>query len=77
LSVAPLSQLLERWRGYTFPSKRWAVSAGARAYALAGLAEHSSVLAVVPSERDAEEVADDVSLFTRAHLVPAWETLPF
>jgi len=44
---------------------------------LAALSKESSVVAVVPSEREAEELADDVSLFTRAHLIPAWETLPF
>ncbi len=33
---------------------------------------------VVPGERDAEELADDIGLFTDVvHLMPAWETLPF
>ena len=50
---------------------------GARAYALAGLAHDRQVLAVVPSEHDAEELVDDLRLFTDAHLIPAWETLPF
>ena len=49
-----LSPLVEQWRGYAFPSRRWVVSAGARAFALAGLARESPVLALVPSERDAE-----------------------
>jgi transcription-repair coupling factor (superfamily II helicase) len=36
------------------------------------------VLVVVPGERDAEDLADDISLFWRPVLVmPAWETLPF
>ncbi len=73
----PLSAYLDRWRGYTFPSRRWVVGVGARAFALAGLARHRQVLAVVPSEREAEELVDDLLLFAAAHLIPAWETLPF
>jgi transcription-repair coupling factor (superfamily II helicase) len=35
-------------------------------------------LAIVPSERDAEELVDDLALFTdKALLLPAWGTLPF
>ena len=41
------------------------------------MASRQPVLAVVPTEPEAEELADDLSLFTRAHLIPAWETLPF
>ncbi|MGH8927084.1 MAG: transcription-repair coupling factor, partial [Acidimicrobiia bacterium] len=72
-----LSQLVELWRGYSFPSRRWVVTAGARAFALAGLARESSVLALVPSEPDAEELVDDLGLFATPYLLPAWETLPF
>lgn len=72
-----LSHLCDRWRGFVFPSRRWVVSPGARAFALAGMALESPVLALVPSERDAEELVDDLALFTRALLLPAWETLPF
>ena len=50
---------------------------GARAFALAALARQSPVLAVVPSERDAEDLADDLALFADSYLIPAWETLPF
>ncbi|MGQ0849288.1 MAG: transcription-repair coupling factor [Actinomycetota bacterium] len=72
-----MAGLMERWKGYAFPSRRWVVGAGARAFALAGLALESPLLAVVPSERDAEELFEDVGLFTEVWLVPAWETLPF
>jgi transcription-repair coupling factor (superfamily II helicase) len=47
---------------------------------MAGLADQlgSTLLVVVPGERDAEELADDVALFAdRVLLAPAWETLPF
>jgi transcription-repair coupling factor (superfamily II helicase) len=74
---SPLASLVENWRNYPFPSRRWVVAAGARAYALAGLARQAPVLALVPSERDAEELVDDVGLFARSCLLPAWETLPF
>ena len=54
--------------------------AAARALMLAGTAQHldGPLLAVVPGERDAEELVDDLTLFTdHAYLLPAWETLPF
>jgi transcription-repair coupling factor (superfamily II helicase) len=36
------------------------------------------ILVLTPGERDAEELAEDLELFTdRVLLVPAWETLPF
>jgi transcription-repair coupling factor (superfamily II helicase) len=56
------------------------VAQGGRAFAIAGLAEQlgSSLLVIVPGERDAEELADDLSLFhDDVLLAPAWETLPF
>ena len=53
---------------------------GARAILLAGMAARASspILAIVAGEREAEDLAQDVSLFTAdvAHF-PAWETLPF
>ncbi|MGH9169141.1 MAG: transcription-repair coupling factor, partial [Acidimicrobiia bacterium] len=59
---------------------RLVVPPSARAFFLAGLATHGGrpVLAVVASEREAEELVDDLALFTEAALLlPAWETLPF
>lgn len=53
---------------------------GGRAFAIAGLTEQLSrpALVVVPGERDAEELAEDLSLFRPdVLLAPAWETLPF
>lgn len=56
------------------------VPPGLRAMSLAGIAQHLDrpLLAVVPGERAAEELYDDVSLFTAtAWQLPAWGTLPF
>ena len=53
---------------------------GARAVMLAGVSRHVAlpIVAVVAGEREAEELVDDLGLFTdRAVLLPAWETLPF
>jgi len=58
----------------------WSVAPGGRAFAIAGLADRlgSPLLVVVPGERDAEELADDIALFAdEVLLAPAWETLPF
>ncbi len=47
---------------------------------LAGIASRAAgpLLALVPGEREAEELADDLGLFTEhVVLLPAWETLPF
>lgn len=47
---------------------------------MAGLAGRSKrpLLVVGPSERDAEDLAEDIALFTEnVLLMPAWETLPF
>ncbi len=77
---APLSPLLEAWRRSPPPSATVAVAPAGRAFFLAGLGPVSAgpVLALVPGEREAEELLDDVSLFTdSALLLPAWETLPF
>ncbi len=53
---------------------------GAQAFAVGGIAHlgNGPILAVVPRERDAEELAEDIALFHEAvTLLPAWETLPF
>jgi transcription-repair coupling factor (superfamily II helicase) len=58
----------------------WSVPTGARAYAVAGLHNRLSrpLLVVVPGESEAEELSDDVALFTEdVCFAPAWETLPF
>ena len=82
--VAPLSQLVDRWTppllSKLTADGRVVVPPPARAYFLAGLAARSDgpILALVPGERDAEELADDLELFTdRVAFLPAWETLPF
>ena len=52
----------------------------ARALLVGGLARRSEgpLLAVVPSEREAESLASDLRLFVEdVMLLPAWETLPF
>ncbi len=79
---APLEALVGKWRDHPpIPeSGRFVVPAAARAYFLAGLARSAPgpILAVVAGERDAEDLADDVELFTNLSLfLPAWETLPF
>jgi transcription-repair coupling factor (superfamily II helicase) len=59
---------------------RWVVPPGARAFAVAGLAARAErpILVVTASERDAEDLADDIALFVDdVTLMPAWETLPF
>lgn len=58
----------------------WAVAPGARAFAIAGLFERleQTLLVVVPGDSEAEELVDDLRLFTNEVLLaPAWETLPF
>ncbi|MCH8983462.1 MAG: transcription-repair coupling factor [Acidobacteria bacterium] len=79
---APLSPLLSAWRSVPLPdlAGSWAVGPGGRAFAVAGLFAQleSPLLVVVPGERDAEEIADDLRLFSdRVFLASAWETLPF
>ncbi len=82
--VAPLSQLVDRWTppllSELTADDRVVIPPPARAFFLAGLAARADgpILAVVPGERDAEELADDLELFTdRVAFLPAWETLPF
>jgi transcription-repair coupling factor (superfamily II helicase) len=80
--TAPLRSLVDRWLAPLLPSVpgRIAVPPGLRAYALAGMAARSArpILAIVPGEREAEDLADDLELFTHdVVMLPAWETLPF
>lgn len=80
--AAPLSALVDLWRPTHLPDVpgRWVVAPGGRAFAVAGLAARLGrpVLVVVPGEREASELVDDLGLFTdEARLLPAWETLPF
>ncbi|MGB7858940.1 MAG: transcription-repair coupling factor [Acidimicrobiia bacterium] len=79
---APLQPLLESWRSRPLPSPGsvWAVTPGGRAFAFAGLFANleATLLIVVPGEGDAEELVDDLRLFTdNVAFAPAWETLPF
>ncbi|MDK1017881.1 MAG: transcription-repair coupling factor [Actinomycetota bacterium] len=80
--MAPLSVLLDRWRrdlDAPLPG-RVVVAPSARAYIVAAMAKrlNRSVLAVVPGEREADDLADDVAIFTSDVIrLPAWETLPF
>jgi transcription-repair coupling factor (superfamily II helicase) len=80
--AAPLASVLERFGPDHVPAipGRWVVAPALRAIVLAGIAERTgrSILAVVPGEREAEDLAEDLALFTSDgfHL-PAWETLPF
>ena len=79
---APLAPLVDVWRDGSLPGMGsvWAVAPGGRAFALAGLFSQTgeTLLVVTPGEVEAEELVDDLSLFTdRVVLAPAWETLPF
>ncbi len=80
--MATLSPLLDAWNSYAFPNLAgtWAVPPAGRAFALAGLhhALESPLLVVVPREREAAELVEDIGLFVdHSYLAPAWETLPF
>jgi transcription-repair coupling factor (superfamily II helicase) len=79
---APLAPFLSVWRSAKLPGSpgRWAVAHPGQAFAIAGWVAQteSTVLVVVPGEREAEDLVDDLSLFLDdAQLAPAWETLPF
>ncbi|MGH8911475.1 MAG: transcription-repair coupling factor, partial [Acidimicrobiia bacterium] len=81
-SSAPLAALVHRWDASDLPRApaRWVVGSGGRSFAIAGLARHSAgpLLVITPGERDAEDLVDDLDLFTDSAVVlPAWETLPF
>lgn len=78
----PLGPLLAPWRSAALPDfdSTWAVTPAGRAFALAGLFDVTAetILVVLPGESDAEELVDDLRLFTDSVvLAPAWETLPF
>ncbi|MFP3881171.1 MAG: transcription-repair coupling factor [Actinomycetota bacterium] len=80
--TAPLHPLLTPWRSASLPNldSTWAVAPGGRAFALAGLFESTgeTLVVVMPGETEAEELVDDIRLFTDDVLsAPAWETLPF
>ena len=80
--TAPLAPLLSRWHSAPAPDMGsvWAVPPGARAYAIAGLAERlgTGVLVITPGENEALELVEDLELFHGDVLLcPAWETLPF
>ncbi|MCB2224149.1 MAG: transcription-repair coupling factor [Actinobacteria bacterium] len=74
---SPLADLVAGLRERPTPDTpgRLVVPPGLRALFLASL--DRPVLAVVPGERDAEELVDDLRLFAGAEHLPAWETLPF
>ena len=80
--TAPLAPLLAGWRSALLPDldSAWAVAPGGRAFAIAGLFTSlgKSLLVMIPGEGDAEELVDDLRLFTDSVVfAPAWETLPF
>ncbi len=79
--AAPLSSVLDRFGRDLVPAfeGRLVVPPPLRAVVLAGSARRLErpVLAVVPGEREAEDLAEDATLFGPALHLPAWETLPF
>ncbi len=80
--AAPLFALGDRWTRELLPpfDGRHVIPPALRAFVLAGMARRAGrpLLALVPGERDAEELVDDLRLFTDAAIeLPAWETLPF
>ncbi len=79
---APLSILLDCWSPETLPLPpgRVAVPAAARAAVIGGAARRSKgpLVAVAPTEREADALYADLRLFLDDVLLfPAWETLPF
>ncbi len=79
---APLEPLISSWPASLVPDEtgRLVVPPGTRAVSIAGIARRLDrpLLAVVPGERIAEELFDDVSLFSdKVWHLPAWGTLPF
>jgi len=80
--TVPLSPLLDGWRSVFLPDEGgiWAVAHSGRAFAIAGLVSQleRTALIVVPGEREADDLADDLGLFLEdVVFAPAWETLPF
>jgi transcription-repair coupling factor (superfamily II helicase) len=72
---APLAVLAGRWQHPPTLPGRLVVPPSLRAFFLASF--QGPVLVVVPGEREAEELADDLALFAEVVHLPAWETLPF
>ncbi len=82
LVTAPLSPLVRRWPATLQPGPggRLVVPAALRAITAAGIAARLDrpLVAVVPGERAAEELVDDLALFSDDVVpLPAWGTLPF
>jgi transcription-repair coupling factor (superfamily II helicase) len=80
--AAPLISVLERFGRDLVPPipGRFVVPPALRSVVLAGIAKRTGrgVIGVVPGEREAEDLAEDVALFAEGvHHLPAWETLPF
>lgn len=78
----PLAGLLDRFEADFLPDipGRVVVPPRLRAVILSGIAASLDrpLLAILSSERDAEDLVGDIALFTdRVLLLPAWETLPF
>jgi hypothetical protein len=70
---APLAVLAGRWQHPPTLPGRLVVPPSLRAFFLASF--QGPVLVVVPGEREAEELADDLALFAEVVHLPAWETL--
>ncbi len=82
MAAAPLASVLDRFGRDLVPDfdgGRLVIPPPLWAVVLAGTARRigGPVLAVVPGEREAEELAEDAALFGPARYLPAWETLPF
>jgi transcription-repair coupling factor (superfamily II helicase) len=80
--TAPLSSLTDVFPRERVPvaGSRVVVPPALRAFVLAGMARHLDrpLLVVVPGEREAADLVDDIDLFTTDVLpLPAWEILPF
>ncbi|MEA2025026.1 MAG: transcription-repair coupling factor [Actinomycetota bacterium] len=80
--AAPLISVLKRFGRDLVPPipGRFVVPPALRSVVLAGIADRTgrSVIGVVPGEREAEDLSEDVALFSRGvYHLPAWETLPF
>jgi transcription-repair coupling factor (superfamily II helicase) len=82
VTEAPLALVLRRFQRDLVPEipGRFVIPPPLRAFTAAGIAAKTQrpLLAVVAGEREAEDLADDVALFTDlVRFLPAWETLPF
>ena len=80
--TAPLSTLVKGFRRDHVPAagSRIVVPPALRAFVLAGMAQFAGgpILAIVPGEREAADLVDDIDLFTHDVMpLPAWEILPF